>query len=32
VQSIAKHKGKNLLIIDEVVTLVNTQLEKNQAQ
>lgn len=32
VQSIAKHKGKNLSIIDDVVTLVNTQLEKNRAQ
>jgi hypothetical protein len=32
VQSISKHKGKNFSIIDDVVTLVNTQLEKNQAQ
>jgi hypothetical protein len=32
VQSIAKHKGMHLSIIDDVVTLVNTQLEKNQAQ
>lgn len=32
VQSIAKHKGKHLLIIDEVVSLVNVQLAKNQAQ
>ena len=32
VQSIAKHKGKNFSIIDDVVTLVNTQLEKNRAQ
>lgn len=32
IQSIAKHKGKHLSIIDDVVALVNTQLEKNQAQ
>jgi hypothetical protein len=32
VQSIAKYKGKNLSIIDDVVTLVNAQLEKNQAR
>ena len=32
VQSIAKHKGKHLSIIDDVVALVNTQLEKNQTQ
>jgi hypothetical protein len=32
VQSIARHKGKYFSIIDDVVALVNTQLEKNQAQ
>ena len=32
VQSISKNKGKNFSIIDDVVTLVNTKLEKNQAQ
>ena len=32
VQFIAKQKGKSLPVIDEVVTLVNAQLEKNRAQ
>ena len=32
VQLIAKQKGKSLPVIDEVVTLVNAQLEKNRAQ
>lgn len=32
VQFTAKQKGKSLPVIDEVVTLVNAQLEKNRAQ